>query len=270
MNVSYSAIAAILLCATVRGETSAQAPSSTLDTARKDLKTLPATARSQELLGKNSGLGSAALPALTLPGNGDAPPSKPEPNAPPSPTWLQDALNQTDAERGQRRGGPDLLPTRDKANGLRPTSTPDPFSQYLGQWLTPRDQELLRPDSRKATDPVGAGGLKTPMDSASTSTAASESSGLRGLQTDFLPVSTLEPAKNPYLPEPAPLVQQSSPFAPAASSKSLPGGVPPGQKLRPAAPGTLKPARSAEAVEPLPPTAPTVDDRKYFPQLRRF
>lgn len=251
----------------MRGETPAP-PQTTLETARRDLKTLPATERPQEILGKNSGLGSAALPALTLPGNSDAPPSKPEPNDPPSPTWLQDALNQTDAERGQHRGAFDSASTRAKTNGLKPTSTPDPLLQYLGQWLTPRDQELLRPDVRKTLDQTG--GIKGPLDSSSVPTAASEPSGLRVLQTDFLPVSTLEPAKNPYLPEPAPLVQQPSPFASATSSKSLPGGVPPGQKLRPAAPGTLKPARSAEAVEPLPPTAPTVDDRKYFPQLRRF
>ena len=278
MNVSYSVIAAILLCATVRGETPAPATGSTLDAARRDLKTLPATERSQELLGKNSGLGSASLPALTLPGSGDAPPSKPEPNAPPSPTWLQDALNQTDSVRGQRRvvSEPALSP-RDKVNGLKPASTPDPFSQYLGQWLTPRDQELLRPDARKATDLAGAGGSKMPPDASATpmSLAGAERSGspkLQTLQTGFLPVSTLEPVKNPYLPEPAPQVQPPSPFAPAASVNALPGSVLFGQKSRPAGlgPGTLKPpARPTEAA-PLPPTAPTLDDRKYFPQLRRF
>ncbi len=271
MNVSHSVLAVILLCATVRGETPAPATSSTLDTARKDLKALPATERPQDLLGKSTGLGSATLPTLTLPGNGDAPPSKPEPNAPPSATWLQDALNQTDAERSPRRSGSDPAQPRDKANGLKPASTLNPFSQYLGQWLTPRDQDLFRADARNALDPVGASAVKNPQDSSLTPPQTEPNrTGLRGLQPDFLPVSTLEPAKNPYLPEPAPQVQPPNPFAPAASVNPLPGSVPLGQKSRSAGPGALKqPARPAEAA-PLPPTAPTVDDRKYFPQLRRF
>lgn len=251
----------------MRGETPAPA-TDPLDAAKRNLRELPAAERSREVLGKSSGLGSASLPALTLPSSGDAPQSKPEPNAPPSPTWLQDALKQTDAERDQRRQNPDAALARDQSHGDKAVRAPDPLAQYLGQWLTPRDRELLRPDARNTADQK----TKNPLDS---SEQTPDKPGFPALQTDSLSVSILEPAKNPYLPDSeAPLAP--SPFAPTATAQgnehtrepfSLPTATPGSPN---GTPSTTKPA--ANPLEPpvASPIAPIVDERKYFPQLHRF
>ena len=272
MNVRYSAIAAILLCAAVHGETHAP-PASSLDAARRDLRELPATERSQESLGKSSGFGTASLPALALPSSGDpAQNNKPEPNAAPSPTWLLDALQQTDAERGQRRPAADTTLTRDQGKGYKSASAPDPLAQYLGQWIDPRDRELLRTDVSKTADQR----TKSPLDQAS---MKSEMSGSSALQAGATPFLINEPAKNPYLQEPAPQPSQLNPFAPTSvtSLQSQERSQVPSAFPVATGPANLSstPTSVKSAVKPLepvsaPPTAPIVDDRKYFPQLRRF
>jgi len=268
VNVRYPVLAAILLYyATAHAETPAPA-TNTLDAAKRDLRELPAVERSKDILGKSSGIGSAGLPTLTLPGEGSTPQNKPEPNAPPSPTWLQDALNQTDADRGQRRPGRDSTLARDPANGYKPTHATDPLAQYLGQWMTPRDRELLRPEAGKdGSDQKSKG----PLDQTG---PASELSGVTALQTGLLQ----EPAKNPYLQEPEPLPLAPNPFAPAVTTNAganersrLPAPLPAANPDRP----TSLPSSPNPVVAPLAPAAPSpaapiVDDRKYFPQLRRF
>ena len=270
VNVRYPALAAIVLCATMRAETPEPA-SGSLDAAKRDLRELPAAERSREILGKSSGSGSADLPALTLPGSGDASQSKPEPNAAPSPTWLQDALKQTDAERDQRRQSPDAALARDQANGYKPVRAPDPLAQYLGQWMTPRDRELLRPEAKNSADQKTTG----PLD---LNASSLEGPGVSTSPPDAASVSTLELAKNPYLPEPETPLPAPSPFAPAAAtsaqsgehshtSASLPMVAPSNLNT---APGSATPAPSPLEPAVIPPTAPIVDDRKYFPQLHRF
>lgn len=267
MNLRFPAIAAIVLCATLRGETPAPATDS-LDAAKRDLRELPAAERSQEVLGKSSGLGSASLPALTLPNSGDAPQNKPEPNAPPSPTWLQDALKQTDTEKDQRRQSPDAAQLRDQTNGYKPVRAPDPLAQYLGQWMTPRDRELLRPEAKNAADQK----TRPPLD---LNEQTPDKSGLLAPQTEALSVPMMEPSRNPYLPETDPQPPTPGPFAPVTTAQSnerarepfnLPAATPAIPNAQPASP---KPAPSQ--LEPVTaPTAPIVDDRKYFPQLHRF
>ncbi len=251
----------------LRADDVAPPAANTLDAARKDLKSLPETEKSQELLGKSSGLGTASLPALAIPGgSGETQSSKSDSSAPPSATWLQDALNQTNNDRDQHRSGQEAAREREKdGGGAKLKSTSDPLAQYLGKWLTPRDQQLLRPDVQKRIDSTDP--LKIPGGSPSASVSGRDRPSSPVLQTDFLPVSSFEPAKNPYLPEPAPQVQPPNPFAPASPIKGLPGNFPAGQVGKP---GSVKPAAKPVEAPAVSPNAPTVDDRKYFPQLRRF
>jgi len=267
VNVRYPALAAILLYATAHAETPAPA-TNTLDAAKRDLRELPAVERSKDVLGKSSGLGSAGLPTLTLPGDGSTTQSKPEPDAPPSPTWLQDALNQTDADRGQRRPIRDTTLLRDPANGYKPAQATDPLAQYLGQWMTPRDRELLRPEARKE---VADQKTKGPLDQTG---LTPELSGTPVLLTGPMQDS----AKNPYLQEPEPQSLAPNPFAPAVTTNTGPNErsrVPATlSATTPSQPNTL-PSSPKPTVAPLAPAAPSpaapiVDDRKYFPQLRRF
>jgi hypothetical protein len=260
-----------VLCLSAHGETPAP-PTSSLDAARRDLRELPVTERTRDNLGKSSGFGTADLPALTLPGSGDSPQNKPEPNAPPSPTWLLDALKQTDAERSQRRPNPDAILARDQANGYKPVPAPDPLAQYLGQWMSPRDQELLRPDTKKSADLSTKGPLEL-------TARMPEMSGLPALQTGLMPVSIVEPAKNPYLQEPTPQPLPPNPLTPASVTRQLPndrsrvplafpvGSTPTGLSTTPS---SVKPAVKPLEPATVLPTAPIIDDRKYFPQLHRF
>jgi hypothetical protein len=267
---------AVLLGATVaRAETPAPA-TDPLDAARRDLRALPATGRSQEVLGKSSGFGSASLPALTIPNSSDVPQSKPEPNAPASATWLQDALKQTEVDRNQRRPLGDPSRERDEANhGYKPAKAANPLDQYLAQWLAPRDLEMFQPEARKAVDQKS----KSPLELAAT-TQPLEMQGAPTGQTDFMTAPVLPLTKNPYLPEPelqpvggTPVVLNSTAMH-ASDERSRvqatlsPVSSPP--SLRETTPSSLKPATSLPEVVPVSPTAPLVDDRKYFPQLRRF
>jgi len=260
-----------LLCVSSYGETPAP-PTNPLDAAKRDLRDLPATERPRDILGKSPGFGAASLPAVALPGSSDSPQNKPDPNAPPSPTWLQDALQQTDAERSQRDSA---ALARDRANGYKPVPAPDPLAQYLGQWLAPRDQELLKSDARKTTDPKGKG----PLD---LTAQTPERSGLDAWPTsaDAKPVAINEPARNPYLQDEAalPPVPLNS-YAPVSVTNiqqndrsrapaTLPLAAAPNSLDR--APSSAKPATKPLDPVSAPPTAPIIDDRKYFPQLRRF
>ena len=271
MNAKFLALAALLLGATLRAETPAPAAGS-LDAAKRDLRDLPAAERSQEVLDKSSGVGAASLPILTLPGSGDASQSKPEPNAPPSTTWLQEALAQTDAVHDQHRPSSDPALGRDQANGYKTARASDPLAQYLGQWMTPRDRELLRPDSKNATDQKTNGSLDR-------YSQPSDKSAFSELPPEAPMVSILEPTQNPYLPEPEKTPLLASPFAaPVASTPAStnersrePTGLAVAPPNKPSAGlDSPKPAASSLESPPISPTAPIVDDRKYFPQLHRF
>lgn len=266
-----------MLCLSAHGQNATNTSAeNSLETARRDLRALPATERSPELLGKSSGFGAAGLPTLDIPGEGNKPSSQPLPNATPSPTWLLDAMQQTELEQNQRRTATprDPTATRESSSGYKPAAAPDPFGKYLEQWLSPRDLELLRPESRKndAQKSTFGGETQTRSRLGTFGTATAP------LVTD--PVPILPTAQNPYLvesnsPSPAPL---PGPFAPETTpalqknERNRTPSVLPASAVtsspKPAAP--LKPAAKSVDASPKAPTAPIVDDRKYFPQLRRF
>jgi hypothetical protein len=185
---------------------------------------------------------------------------------------LLDALQQTDADRSQRDS---VALARDRANGYKSVPAPDPLAQYLGQWLAPRDQELLKSDARKTTDQKGKGPLDLTVQTPERSRLDAWPTG-----ADAKPVAINEPARNPYLQEettvqPLPLNSYApvsvAPVQPTDRSR-VPSTLPLAAALTSLerAPSSAKPAtKPLEPVSALP-TAPIIDDRKYFPQLRRF
>lgn len=288
--------AALVLCASAHGQTSTsnstQTPTNsenTLESARRELKDLPATERTRDILGKSSTLGSAGLPLLPLPGDTANTAARPDPNKAPSANWLQDALNQADSEAAAHRRAtdPSLARDRDRPGGYKPVEVPNPFGQYLEQWISPRDLELLRAgqETKKPSEPSQA--FVKPWEPPQSQNAGSgrTSDVTGGLLPDagqtlipIMPVTT----RNPYIEEPDPTVPAPGPnaFLPQnvpgqpqtdrarvpAPLSTLPSAT--AQGSRPTTP--LKPAVTPAQPTNRPPTAPIVDDRKYFPQLRRF
>lgn len=296
---NLAVLAALLLCATAHGQTSAStAPASpsapdtgdnALDSARRELKELPAAERTRDVLAKPSSLGSSGLPTLTLPGDAGGAAPRPGANQPPSATWLQDAAGQVDAEAAaNRRAADSSLPrdSSDRAGGYKPAETPNPLGQYLQQWISPRDMELWRAGqetknpgelSPPPATPAHPGDALAPggalWDSARTATGADP----------VVPV--LGVTRNPYIddaeliltaPPPNAISPQATPGLLPADRGRAPGALPPTVSAAPVSPATpqqpnqLKPATTPAEPPPRPPTAPLVDDRKYFPQLRRF
>lgn len=271
MNVRFSTVALVLFAVSVQGETPAPAPAgNALDAARRDLRALPATEKSRDGLGKSPG--SASLPALTVPASGETQQSKlEEPNAPPSPTWLLDALSKTEAERNQRRPGPDATLVRDRPNGYKPVQANDPLAQYLGQWMAPREFELLRPDAKKNTEP-------TAPNPQGMSVQTTDQTYLAGGKVGMVsPVALVESAKTPYWQEAEPAAQPANPFSPIASASGLASDRSRVPQALPAPPSADLPTKSdlrKPAASPeqslVSPAAPIIDSGKYFPQLRRF
>jgi hypothetical protein len=272
VNVRLSIVALALFAVSVHGETPAPEPAgNALDAARRDLRALPATEKSRDGLGKSPG--SASLPTLTIPASDETQQSKPEePNAPPSPTWLLDALSKADAERSQRRPGPDATLVRDQPNGDKRVQAKDPLAQYLGQWMAPRDLELLRPDAKKTTEQA----TTSPQ---GLTVQTTDQTFLSGAQEGVMSSAALgEPAKNPYLQEAEPVPSPANPFSPTGSTNALAndrGRVPPALPAPPSADlpaksDLRKPAAAALEQSPVSPAAPIIDSGKYFPQLRRF
>lgn len=285
-----------MLCASAHGQTSTnnstQAPTSsdsTLESARRELKDLPATERTRDILGKSSTLGSAGLPLLTLPGDTGNAAARPDPNKAPSANWLQDALNQADSEAAAHRRAtdPSLARDRDRPGGYKPVEVPNPFGQYLEQWISPRDLELLRAgqETKKSSEPT-QGFVKPWEPPQNQNTGTGRTPDVTGgllpeagqSLIPIMPVTT----RNPYIDEPDSTVPAPGPNAFLA--QNVPG-QPPIDRARVPVPLSTLPSATAEssrqaaplkpAVTPAqpanrPPTAPIVDDRKYFPQLRRF
>lgn len=289
--------AALALCAFAHGQTSASNSTpvaatneNTLESARRELKDLPTAERSRDVLGKSTTLGPASLPMLALPGDtGNATAARPDPNQPPSATWLQDALNQTDAESAAHRRASDssLSRERDQSSGYKSAEIPNPFGQYLEQWISPHDLELLRAgqDTKKSSESGQAvtkswEPLKAPSSSSGLTPDGAGSQLSDTAEQSFIP--SLSAARNPYIEEPDLAPPASNPSA--ISSQAAPGQsqpdrtrVPPPLASIPAAtpqgtsqPTPLKPVAAPTEPASPPPTAPIVDDRKYFPQLRRF
>jgi hypothetical protein len=254
-----------------------------VEAAKRDLQALPKTQQPVEALQRRSLFsGSNALPGLSL--------ASPAPSgAPVSPgdktahaktgEWLLDGVNQLEADselaRNSRR---DQAPrdTLAEADGqARTLTTINPLTDYLTRWMRPDDHRLLTAEPGKTPSSafpewsgtrseagMGAGGL-SPLTPNLALTAA-----VPGLDFPGRGQTTV----NPYLNE---SVSVDAPrYLPETSSaKTAPATPLPALDLAVTAVTSSSPAPRVEqttATPVAPPTSRLVDDRKYFPQLRRF
>jgi hypothetical protein len=224
--------------------------------------------------------GGNALPSLAPVSPSPAPaPSQAEekPTATKTGEWLLDGINQLEADSKNTRAdqrtqeardtGPE---TSDNAGAVSPIN---PFADYLTRWMRPEDHRLLLGETSQSSPSIlsdwsgprpeagAVGGGRSPL----TPSLTPQMPGL-----DFTAQS--QPPANPYLSEsvavdaPRLLPEPSSP-APEGPASLPPMGFS-------AAPSPAQaPAPRVEQAQPTPVVSPTsrlVDDRKYFPQLRRF
>ncbi len=259
---------------------SSSAPGSSLnlDQTRRDLLELPASAKP----GQSS---SPLLPNVSgpeLPGQSNAtfapPPSTPEQ----SPTWLADAMRQTEIR--SRHGSQSYNSDRSDASASdrrftnasensstdnrTPTQTdPNSLAAYVTRWTRSTDN-LPSASGSLSHDPLSSS-ANSPLPS---SPAAAQTLIPLGQPTEFFP-QPVNTRPNPYL-EAMNLDPNSFNTATAdetpVSTPPLPSANPP-VFLLPTL-GQSKPLLQNPAPPtPIPqPTQDLIDERKYFPQLRRF
>mgnify|MGYP000907381470 CR=1 FL=1 len=268
------AMLAILGALSAVGALLADAPQTrTIEDARRELEKLPPT--SGEAVPEN--WPRVDVPTISV----ETPPSSTrsrKPNAQEaeaetekSEGWLVDGVQQL-AEEERRAKQKEFQRTSDNDRASEETrEDAHPFNEYMARWLTPADRAAL---SGLSGSPVSDVGLTR-----NASQRTSGSSRLPETQTqERLPNPgavvggnyQATPARNPYLEDmpgatiPAPMMNSSgatgaSSFSPASASANVPSAS------KATAPTTT------ERAEELPsPTERLIDDRKYFPQLRRF
>jgi hypothetical protein len=261
--VQLSAAGALLGVLALRAETPSGNPErSRMEEAKRDLQTLPNLQRGTQ---PSTSLPEVAVPVPSFAANLAAtarPDSKGtlQQNAP-SQGWLLDAL-KADQERRDAAGRSNKWTSANAREQLTQREAENPLNSYVQQWLSPRDRELLLPARRDESN----NGMRN----------APESPSWRPrTEIDTKPMLTQaqsragERTRNPYL-DPS----SSSGFPATASAQSGSVSVPsnttnfPLQALPSPAvsPNTGKPAK----LDWTPPTAPVVNESRYFPQLRKF
>lgn len=245
----------VVLCVRTQG---ADAPStsdkSSLEAAKRSLQESSAVLQARRQQDGTLAPASGAVPDI-----GDAKasaPAAPQPTseAPVSATWLQDSVDQIRREQTAQKAS-----IRDARLSTRAgtKAEADPLSPFMDQWLSPHDRELLRPEG---SEPDGTAPQRLGI-----APTATGQTMVRDNRPQADPSRALfAPANNPYLEETeAPL----PPSAPTQAISPLPSPAPVSQPPPPAA---EPPKPEAKRPQERPATAPLIDDRKYFPQLRRF
>ena len=178
--------------------------------------------------------------------------------------WLLDAL-QDQQQRSRFRSNPSSRGELD-VPPLRQEDRPNPLNGYLQTWLSPRDRELLVPGGDRGVDGrTSLAGSAEPVWRPRSSIDAS------GLTADARRGHKLAPASNPYLDTAPASIAPAELIPPRRQPNTL--GSMPAVVLPPSATqgSSLPELGSPSVTEPVaPPTAPLIDERRYFPQLRRF
>lgn len=240
-----------------------------LEAARRDLKALPSLDRAART---QPALDDVAIPLpelrATAPSAPHSSPSAATPETKPSSQgWLLDALESGNGrDRGRDRGA--ILPDSTR----RAAAAANPLENYLDQWISPQNRGILE----QLTPERGREKEFRPRFDASWERRKTETRN--GFQVAPVKPGTLldgrRPA-NPYLEPSSEDVWQSEPSKPAAPAPVVRTAPDPIQSALPLSPDakqpdfpSLKAPREAERY--VSPTAPLVDENKYFPQLRKF
>lgn len=267
----------------VRGADSSSPPQPSddpLEVARRELQELPTLDRSIPPGGRRPD-SELSLPTF-IPSTPGSPSSKSKENDLSPATeplasrgWLLDALRKTETE--------DRLKTNGRTRGERLSpealkqkleNAPNPLNNYLQQWLSPGDRRLLVGEKLNST-PLERAGVRE--DDAFRPKAAYDTQAMLSNARAQLPMNGER--VNPYLtssasddrlvPEPlAPLPNTTTTRTPLSRlSTTAPDQTvySPQWDTTPTVTGS---ATKPETISP--PTAPLLDERRYFPQLRRF
>jgi hypothetical protein len=283
----FASLAALAAVASASAQTQSGETSAT-ESARRDLQSLPAVQRPVDAATRSSPFsGSSAVPALSLPAPSGATPAKnrDEANAPRSTNWLLDGVNQLEAETESARKQADELAKREDVlqrtgtNGrTESTATTNPFSEYLTQWLSPGDQALLAAGSRNTSSSSTAPWETPRSEFGRDTTQPTTSTTANPLQLELPGLGNFADSRrnqNPYLADPFQAEEFASvpvggPATGRETSGTLPSILTPSQGSLPPAAPVIAPIEQARPAPAAAPTDRLIDDRKYFPQLRRF
>lgn len=281
----FASLAALAAVASAQGEQAGTAAES----AKKDLQLLPTVQRPAEASsGKSLFSGSSAVTGLSV-----ATPAAPgavernQDGAMParSANWLLDGVNQLEAEAKAQReaasggmtAGKSEQASRSDGGGASTPVTANPFTEYLTQWLSPADQALLKA-SGKSGSQTSTAPWEMPRSDFARETSAPAQAATNPLQMElpgFSEFPASRTAQNPYLAEA--LQAESTILASKAGASdgrggagSLPSILTPSQNVPPAVAPVQASVEQAKAAPSAAPTDRLIDDRKYFPQLRRF
>ncbi len=277
-----AARAAILLTALwgVVGSVSADdsKQTSAVETAKRDLQALPKTPPTIEGMQRKSLFpGGSALPSLA-PASPSPAPSQSEEKSTATKTgeWLLDGLNQLEADskntRAQQRPLQEPRDAWSEASDKDSAVSPiNPFADYLTRWMRPEDHRLLVGEAGRSSPSV-LPDWSGPRPEAGAMGSARISSPNPTVQTPEWDLSgNGQPPGNPYLN--SSVVVDAPRLLPDTSSPKTDGP----SALAPVDQPTVFPMQSPTprieqppTVPVVPPTTRLIDDRKYFPQLRRF
>jgi hypothetical protein len=276
----FATLVALAAVASVHGE---QTQSDAAEAAKRDLQALPVAQRPSETIsGKSLFSGASSVTGLSIgTPNTPAGSAKNRDDAAPgrSANWLLDGVNQleteTKSQRSAEEGG--------KSSEGRQASTKEdralaaaanPFAGYLEQWLSTGDPALLK-DANRNVSTLSTAPWETPRNEFPRDTAASAPASANPFQMELPGVaadSSGRPTQNPYLAEPSSEFRTVTSMASGGADRDA-AGVPPPILTPSQSPLPPIPTAAAEQARPAPMAPPTerlIDDRKYFPQLRRF
>jgi hypothetical protein len=203
-------------------------------------------------------------------------------------TWLLDAMRQSGKtdEKGRRRGDDEAMGAQDPGRNKGPAGDTeaaprdsrmkqqtapgvDPLRGYLAVWMTPGDYSLLVKPTKDRAETALANDLTAGLAPLSTLGGRAADESWAGPGGSSTPTDST-PHANPYL--------QTSQFGTAAlgavgGSASIPAGAQ--AESKPPIPASAKTPEYTDPAQPaalpaLPDRLKPADDKKYFPQLKRF
>jgi hypothetical protein len=270
-RIYLSAALFAVICQRSSSEEAASVERNALEEARREIQQLPRA--EQPGVNSRGNLNEVNIPVpLLTPNRSSSPQQRAGTKSPASSNgWLLDALREREDRGRYSLAEKTASESRERKEQER-RDTANPLGGYLRSWIRPSDHKLLVPETRS---PGGVGGSSGPSWQPIDERSAAWSSA--GSPKPHASASRRIEA-NPYLPassdtsvfsEPV-LVAPRAPIelAPAPAERRIETAVPLFAPSK--APETSLKTERANEERYAPPTAPLVDEKRYFPQLRKF